>query len=189
MSELLYHGSFWFDISVQAPLNPFEIIIPSAAHATSSLSTLLQVLAHVIAPSLDCQRLIADLFRKITVSMKDALEFILSPTCSIPLTRRANIAGVILVCSWHLKSLPGQENALDFFPGFLVRYRLHAGLNDAWEQFDGMVVQALQDKTLKNVPMSDILDVVKVLFSETWGTSGNGIRVRKLHTARILRTH
>lgn len=122
--------------------------------------------------------------------MKNALELVLSPVCSIPITRRARIAGDILTCSLHLKSLPGEEAALNLFPCFLVRHRLHEGPKDAWEQFDGIIAQVLQDEVLKHVPMSDTVDVMKVLCSETWGASGNGVRVREvIYSVQVLCTN
>lgn len=159
-------------------MNPFDIFIPSAAHIPSLLSTIFQVLTHTIAPSLLCHWFIVDLVRKATMAMKTTLEFYLSPTCAMPLTHRAKVSADLLSCSFHLQLLPGLEDILVFFPSFLVRYRLHNGPKDAWEQFDYMATQLMQGKSLKGVSKHDILDVMKVLCSETWDLPGNGLRVR-----------
>lgn len=159
-------------------MNPFDVVVPSATHIPTTLSIILQVLAHVVAPSLLCQWFIVDMVRKVIATMKDTLELSLSPTCSIPLALRAKVAGDVLASSLHLRSLPGCEIPLTSFPSFLVRYRLHEGPKEAWEQFDQIATLILQEP-LNGVSKMDLLDVLKTLCSETWGLPGNRLRVRQ----------
>ncbi|KAF9450926.1 hypothetical protein P691DRAFT_724995 [Macrolepiota fuliginosa MF-IS2] len=140
------------------------------------LSTILQVLSHVIAPSLLCQWFIADMLRKVIAAMKQLLELSLSSVYPLSLSQRVKIARDILVCVLHLRLLSSHDIPLAFFPVFLARYRLHEGPKEAWEDFDQAMVLILQEKPLDGVSKTDLLDVMKTLCSENWDLPGNGLR-------------
>jgi serine/threonine-protein kinase ATR len=169
--------------------SPFEVISPSAAHVPTHLTTLLQVLVHVAAPSLLCQWFIADLIKKIPETMRDLLDLTLSATCPLPLARRVKSCGEILACSLYLQQLPGYTDQATFFPCFLVRYRLHNGPNDAWDIFDETATYSLQGKPLRGVGKDALHELLRSLCSETWGIKGTKLRVggqSRVHSSYLI---
>ncbi|KAJ3568764.1 hypothetical protein NP233_g5503 [Leucocoprinus birnbaumii] len=155
---------------------PFDHIVPSSAHVPTFLSNLIQVVTHTAVPPLLCEWFIADLTKRILDTMKDVLDFTLSPLTSLPLSRRAKICGDILVCSLHLQGSPTTACQSAYLPCFLVRQRLYEGPKDAWELFDQRISEALQNRAIYGVSKAELTDVMKYLCAELWGTQGNKLR-------------
>ncbi|KAF5363593.1 hypothetical protein D9756_000300 [Leucocoprinus leucothites] len=156
--------------------NPFELVVPSAAHVPTCLSTLLQVLARVTTPSLLCRWFLADLVKRVPETMKNVLDLTLSPIPFFPSARRARICGDILLCSLHLQQSPDLAIQSAYFPCFLVRCRLYDGPKDAWDLFDQTTAQMLQDKPIYGISRVEMLDVMKSLCAESWGVRGSKLR-------------
>lgn len=112
--------------------------------------------------------------------MKAVLEFCLSTTCAMPPGHRARICGDLFSFALHFQLLPITEG-LTSLPCFLVHYRLNEGPKDSWDGFDRTATQLLQEKPLKGASKLDILDVARVLCSETWELAGDALRVRTNH--------
>lgn len=94
----------------------------------------------------------------------------------MPPGHRAKICGDLLCFALDFQSLPSTEQ-LVFLPCFLVRHRLNEGPKDAWDEFDRTATRLLQEKPLKGVSRFDILDVTRVLCSESWELPGDALRV------------
>jgi hypothetical protein len=166
-------------VFVQDPGNAQDgLVIETSSQLPAFLSLIISILAKIQCPALPSEEFFADVLKRTTETAAWLTDLCLAPSYSVTSSKRNDTLTEVLTTLSLFPKSSGFENVLGKILFRVLRYTLGRGPSHGPNPTIDALLDAFKGACAALYTKSNAVVILDVLRSESWGSSGEELRVR-----------